>query len=199
MESCLQVVEEDIILEQRRNSLSRTGAELLIAGELSPAETLRLLGLLELGVDLEIIGDHAESIAKNCAMLGQKPIAESLVGLHEMTHQATRILRRSLTALAQSDAKLAYRALHGSSEQDCVYIKVYQELMNCIFQDEGSVQRANHLVWVAHDLQLITDRATRITRRVITLISGAELVNSDTADQRQDWQTNLMDAWLESA
>jgi hypothetical protein len=34
---------------------------------------------------------------------------------------------------------------------------------------------------------------------VITLISGAELVNSDTADQRQDWQTNLMDAWLESA
>ena len=55
---------------------------------------------------------------------------------------------------------------------DNLYQKVYRELLTHMTQDPKSIRRATYLLWVAHDLERIADRATNIAERVIFLVTG---------------------------
>ena len=57
-------------------------------------------------------------------------------------------------------------------EVDELYNQVYRELLLFMVQDPDTIQRATYLLWVAHDLERIADRATNIAERVIFLVSG---------------------------
>ena len=41
-----------------------------------------------------------------------------------------------------------------------------------MISDPTTTQRATYLMWVAHDLERIADRATNIAERVIFLVTG---------------------------
>ena len=41
-----------------------------------------------------------------------------------------------------------------------------------MISDPSTIQRATYLMWAAHDLERIADRATNIGERVIFLVTG---------------------------
>ena len=47
-----------------------------------------------------------------------------------------------------------------------------RDLLNYMINDPRTIQWANYLLWVAHDLERITDRATNVAERVIFLVTG---------------------------
>jgi len=51
-------------------------------------------------------------------------------------------------------------------------LQVYRELLTFMLKDPRTIDRATHLLWVAHNLERIADRATNIAERVIFLITG---------------------------
>ncbi len=55
---------------------------------------------------------------------------------------------------------------------DDLYDQVYRELLIFMLQDPRTIQRATYLLWTAHDLERIADRATNIAERVIFLVTG---------------------------
>jgi phosphate transport system protein len=55
---------------------------------------------------------------------------------------------------------------------DDLYDQIYRELLTYMIQDPSTIQRATYLLWVAHDLERIADRATNIAERVIFLVTG---------------------------
>jgi len=57
-------------------------------------------------------------------------------------------------------------------EVDELYNQVYRELILFMVQDPETIQKATYLLWVAHDLERIADRATNIAERVIFLVTG---------------------------
>jgi phosphate transport system protein len=58
---------------------------------------------------------------------------------------------------------------------DALYDKVYRELLTYMFEDPKSIQRATYLLWVAHDLERVADRATNIAERVVYLVTGKRM------------------------
>ena len=58
---------------------------------------------------------------------------------------------------------------------DELYDKVYHDLLEYMINDPGTVQRATYLLWVAHDLERIADRATNIAEQVEFLVKGSNL------------------------
>ena len=58
-------------------------------------------------------------------------------------------------------------------EVDNLYDQVYRELLVFMMQDPQAIQRATYLLWVAHNLERIADRATNIAERVIYLVTGS--------------------------
>jgi phosphate transport system protein len=49
---------------------------------------------------------------------------------------------------------------------------VYRELLTYMLGDPRTIDRATWLLWVAHNLERIADRATNVAERVVFLVTG---------------------------
>ena len=128
--------------------------------------------MLHIAVELERMGDYGEGIAKISLMMGDQPTIKPLIDIPHMADMATAMLRRSLDALVNRDEALALQICNDDDEVDALYDQVYRELLVFMIQDPKTIQRATYLLWIAHDLERVADRATNIAERVIFLVTG---------------------------
>ena len=56
---------------------------------------------------------------------------------------------------------------------DALYTQIYRELMIFVIQDPRTIERANWLLWVAHNLERFADRVTNICERTIFIATGS--------------------------
>jgi phosphate transport system protein len=49
---------------------------------------------------------------------------------------------------------------------------VYQDLIAIMIDDPSTVEPSTHLLWVAHNLERIADRATNIAERTVFTVTG---------------------------
>ena len=89
-----------------------------------------------------------------------------------MADKSASMVRRSLDALVNRDVVAAQVVLNDDDEVDALYEQVYRELLTYMIEDPHTIRRATYLIWVAHDLERIADRATNIAERVIFLVTG---------------------------
>jgi phosphate transport system protein len=131
-----------------------------------------LMAVLHIAVELERMGDYAEGIGKISLMMGHQPPLKPLIDIPRMADKATSMLQQSLDALVNRDADAALEVCRDDDEVDNLYDQVYRDLLTYMIHDPKSIQRATYLLWVAHDLERIADRATNIAERVIFLVTG---------------------------
>ena len=131
-----------------------------------------LMAVLHISVELERMGDYAEGIAKISLSMGQEPPLKPLIDLPRMAQMAATMLHGSLESLLKRDVELASKICADDDEVDDLYDQVYRELLTYMIQDPDTIQRATYLLWVAHDLERIADRATNIAERVIFMVTG---------------------------
>ncbi|MBI4312928.1 MAG: phosphate signaling complex protein PhoU [Chloroflexi bacterium] len=167
-----QVIKEDDLIDTKRFQLEEQCVE-LIATQQPLARDLRvIISVLHISVELERMGDYAEGIGKISLMMGEEPPLKPLIDIPRMTEKSLSMLRRSLDALVNRDAAAAMAVCKDDDEVDALYNQVYRELIFFMLQDPKTVQRATYLLWVAHDLERLADRATNVAERVIFLVTG---------------------------
>ena len=172
LEASQLVVQEDDYIDQKRFDIEDRCVD-LIASQRPMARDLRaIIALLHIVVELERMGDYAEGIAKISLMMGDSPPIKPLIDIPRMADVATQMLRDSMEALVNRDLDGAHQVCQDDDEVDRLYDQVYQELIHFMIQNPDSIQRATYLLWVAHDLERIADRATNIAERVIFLVTG---------------------------
>jgi len=153
-----------------------------IATQQPMAHDLRLLAsLLEVSGELERMGDYAKGIARINIRMGDQPLLKPLIDIPRMARRGTDMLKRSLTAFVNEDAQAALLIPSEDDEIDDLYNQIYHELMLFVIQDARSIERANWLLWVAHNLERLADRVTNICERTIFVATG-EMKEIDTSD-----------------
>ena len=171
-EAARQVVSEDDHIDSKRYMLEEQCIELIATQQPMAGDLRNIITILHIAVELERMGDYAEGIAKICLMMGSEPPLKPLIDLPRMSEMATDMLRRSLDALVHRDTVAAIAVCNDDDEVDALYDQVYRELIFFMVQDTKTIQRATYLLWVAHDLERIADRATNIAERVLFLVTG---------------------------
>ena len=141
-----------------------------------------IIALLHITVELERIGDYAEGIAKISLLMGDEPPLNPLIDIPRMAEKATTMLRNSMDSLVSRDTIKANQVLKDDDEVDLLYDQVYRELLVFMLQNPQTIQRATYLLWAAHDLERIADRATNIAERVIFLVTG-KMVESNKSTE----------------
>ena len=145
----------------------------LIATQQPMARDLRVLSsLLELNTELERMGDYGKGIARIAIELDKLdpfPFPEELV---EMAAAATEMLAQALDAFIQEDEKAAYEIPDQDSRVDKLYNKINHRLINLVAEDPESIDRANYIMWAAHNLERLADRVTNICERTVYVVSG---------------------------
>jgi phosphate transport system protein len=144
-----------------------------IATQQPMAHDLRLLAsILEISGELERMGDYAKGIATINIRMNNEPLLKPLVDIPRMAVKGTDMLHRALTAFINEDVEEARRIPQQDDEIDALYDQIYRELMVLIIQDPKSIQRANWLLWVAHNLERVADRVTNICERTVFSATG---------------------------
>jgi phosphate transport system protein len=146
------------------------------------AHDLRLLAsIYEVIGELERIGDYAKGIAKVAILLGNEPPVKPLIDIPRMVEIAVSMLHRAVGAFINGDTDLA-RAIPTEDDQvDDLYNQIYRELVTIMFSDPSTIDRANYLLWVAHNLERMADRVTNICERTVYITTG-QLMEMDQTD-----------------
>lgn len=172
LEASDQVVREDDYIDSKRFEIEEQCID-LIATQQPMARDLRILvTILHISVELERMGDYAEGIARINLLMGDEPLVKPLIDVPRMAEKATTMVRRSLEALVNRDTVTALQVCNDDDEVDVLYDQVYQDLVQLMVRDPQTIQGATYLLWVAHDLERIADRATNIAERVVYLVTG---------------------------
>ena len=167
-----EVINDDDYIDRRRFEIEDRCVD-LIATQQPMARDLRvIIALLHIVVELERMGDYAEGIAKITIAIGDAPPLKPLIDIPRMADKAATMLSDSIDSLLNRDMMKANQVCQADDEVDALYDQVYRELLLFMIQDPSTIQRATYLLWVAHDLERIADRATNIAERVIFLLTG---------------------------
>jgi phosphate transport system protein len=172
VELARQVIADDIKINQKRYDAEERCLELIATQQPLAGDLRTIVAVLHMIVDLERMGDHAEGIAKIVVILADEPPLKPYVDLPRMADIASEMLRESLEAFKHRDADRARSIMDRDDEVDALYDQVYRELLTYTLSDPRAIERATHLIWVAHNLERIADRVTNICERVVFLVTG---------------------------
>jgi phosphate transport system protein len=181
MEGSRRLIAQDRDINEKRFDIE-ADCLVAIATQQPMASDLRTLAaVLDIAHELERIGDYAKGIAKINLMIGEEPLVKPLVDVPRMAEKARSMLHRALEAFAQRDVEMARAIPAEDDEMDDLYNQVYRELITYILADPSTIERANYLLWVAHNLERAADRVTNICERVIFTVTG-EIVEMDAVE-----------------
>ena len=167
-----EVVDDDDYIDQKRFEIEDRCVDMIATQQPMAGDLRAIISLLHIVVELERMGDYAEGIAKISLSMGDAPPLKPLIDIPRMAEKATTMLEDSIDSLLTRDMEKANAVCQADDEVDNLYDQVYRELLTFMIGDPDTIQRATYLLWVAHDLERIADRATNIAERVIFLVSG---------------------------
>lgn len=156
----------------------------LIATQQPMAHDLRILAsCMEIISELERMGDYAKGIANINIRMGDEPLLKPLIDIPRMADKGADMLHRALTAFVNEDVDLAKSIPVEDDEVDALYNQIYRELMTFIIADPKVIERANWLLWVAHNLERVADRVTNICERTVFIATGEMREIKSTDDE----------------
>lgn len=174
------VIGDDAEVNRARFHLDNVCVSLL-AQQAPLASDLRfIVAALAMLAELERMGDHASGIASIVVAMQDEPLVKPLVDIPAMAERARAMLTDSLDAFVRRDVDGAYAVGRADAEVDTLYHRVYRDLVDIMVRDPSTVEACTHLLWVAHNLERIADRATNIAERVVYTVTGMQ-AEMDTA------------------
>jgi phosphate transport system protein len=176
-----EIVDEDRAINQARWRIEEH-ALLLIATQAPMARDLRMISaVIHIATELERMADHAAGNAKIVIGTADEPLLKPLVDLPRMAVLCRSMLDDSITAFIDLDEPLARAIARRDDDVDELYNQIYRELLTYMMADPGTINRATHLLWAAHNLERIADRVTNICERVVFAATGSlEDINVST-------------------
>ncbi len=172
LEASEQVVREDDFIDSKRFEIEEKCIDIIATQQPMAGDLRAVVTILHVIVELERMGDYAEGIARISLLMGNQPTLKPLIDIPRMAEKATAMLHRSLDALVNRDTVTALQVCSQDDDVDALYDQVYRELLLFMIEDPKVIQRATYLLWVAHDVERIADRATNIAERVVYLVTG---------------------------
>ncbi len=152
--------------------IDETGTNFIAQHE-PKAKDLRIaLMILKINNDLERIGDHLVNIAESALFLIERPQVKPLIDIPKMSETVIKMIKESITAFINEDAKLAKGVCEQDSIVDNLLEQVIRELITYMTQDSTTIERAMHLVRIGHNLERIADLSTNISEDVIFIVEG---------------------------
>ncbi|MEO8082796.1 MAG: phosphate signaling complex protein PhoU [Ardenticatenales bacterium] len=146
----------------------------LIATQAPVAGDIRLLAaMLEIVTELERMGDYAKGIATiHVRLAGWHVPLDVLDRLERMADIGAAMLGRALDSFEHRDDRIAHAVIADDDRIDDLFNEVFAATISGPAGDARAIERANYVLWLAHNLERAADRVTNICERVIYTVTG---------------------------
>jgi phosphate transport system protein len=167
-----QVIEGDSRIDEEENHVEEECLKLLALHQPVAVDLRRITAALKINTDLERMADLAEDIAERAAHLALLPAIPVPAKLQRMVDLTTSMVRQSLDAFVNLDARLARLVCRLDDEVDRYNTDIIEELIRAMQKSSDMVQPALSLFSATRHLERIADHATNIAEDVVYLAEG---------------------------
>ena len=182
IEASETIIEDDMQINEKRFAIENA-ILILIATQQPMAHDLRLLAaILEVDSELERMGDYAKGIAKTVIRMGDAQVGIPMREITSMADKGINMLHQALGAFTTENAAQAYQIPKQDDEVDALYVKAYRLMVSAMMANPESIDHANYVIWVLHNLERLADRVTNICERTVFICTG-ELLELATNDE----------------
>jgi phosphate transport system protein len=170
------LAEEIVADDGKVNELQRTIRSRCIsvmARQAPVARDLRELVTVQLVInELERMGDHAVGIARQTMRLSETEAVPLIGDLTEVARLVRQQVRDVIQAFVDVNVQAAREVCARDDQIDHHYRRIFTALLERMAQDPTSIPVGASLLFVAHDLERIGDRATNIGEDIIYMVTG---------------------------
>jgi phosphate transport system protein len=178
-----KVIKGDINIDHLEVDLEEEGLKILALYQPVAIDLRFIVAVLKINSDLERIGDLAVNIAERASFLAAQRRVEIPFDFVTMSEKAQGMLRKSLDALANLDASLAYQVCASDDEVDTMNREMYRLVQDAIRKHPAQLENLIHMLSTSRHLERIADLATDISEDVIYMAKG-EIIRHRTEDYK---------------
>jgi phosphate transport system protein len=171
-ELAADVRQRDRDVDQREVEVEEECLKILALHQPVAADLRFIVAVLKINNDLERIGDLAVNIARKARALAARPPMRFPFDLAGMSEKTQAMLRDSLDALVNFDAKLANEVCGRDDEIDGMKRDVRRQVEAMIAADPEQTRPLLRILAVSRNLERIADLATNIAEDVIYMVNG---------------------------
>ncbi len=165
------IVDDRQINEVQRKATAMIAAT--IATQQPVARDLRyLLTLDHVSYELERMGDHASSVAKQARKLAPHAPLKDYVELPRLGEQCAELVHGIIRALVDVDEIRAREVAALDDRVDDLYHAIFDEVLRLMREDPANVEPGTRILFASHYLERIGDRVTNIAEDIVFLSSG---------------------------
>ena len=179
-----EIIAADYYIDRREVDLEEECLKILALHQPVAIDLRFVIAVLKINNDLERIGDLAVNIAERAVFLTSEPPIDIPFDFPGMSEKTKIMLKNSLDALVNMDAKLARAVCAADDEVDAINRKMYGQVQDGIRKNLEQIESLIHYLGVARHLERIADHATNIAEDVIYMVDG-EIARHKTEDFRQ--------------
>jgi phosphate transport system protein len=172
LELARQVIANDRAINNLRFQIDEDCLAMLATQQPAASDLRRIISGMNVVLDLERMGDHAANVARIAIRMGDEPPLKPLIDIPYMARRCCDMLRDALKAYDDLDIDEAKRITAEDDIVDQLYDQVFRELLTYMLEDDTTIPRAMHLLFIAHNLERIADRVSNICERVLYLKTG---------------------------
>ena len=171
-EAALKVIIDDRqVNELQRKATARIAA--VIATQNPVARDLRyLLTLDHVSYELERMGDHAGSVAKQARKLAPHAPLRDYVMMPMLGERVAHLVHGIVRALVDVDEQEARAVAALDDEVDKLYHQIFDTVLELMREDPANVDPGTRILFASHYLERIGDRVTNIAEDIVFLSSG---------------------------
>ncbi len=171
-EAALRVIIDDQLVNDVQRSATGMIAA-VIATQAPVARDLRyLLTLDHVSYELERMGDHAGSVAKQARKLAPHAPIKDYVSLPTLGQQVADQVRGIVRALVDIDEARARDVAALDDAVDALYHGIFAQCLDLMREDPDNVDPGTRILFAAHYLERIGDRVTNIAEDIVFLATG---------------------------
>ncbi len=165
------IIDDRQINEVQRKATAMIAA--VIATQNPVARDLRyLLTLDHVSYELERMGDHAGSVAKQARKLAPYPPMGNFVDLPTLGERVAELVHGIIRALVEVDEAQAREVARLDDQVDDLYHAIFDRVLVLMRDDPANVEPGTRILFASHYLERIGDRVTNIAEDIVFLASG---------------------------
>lgn len=131
-----------------------------------------VIAVLKINNDLERMGDLATNMAKRAIFLAQCERPELIGDIRTMAVKAQSMVKNSLDALVNHDARLARQVREDDDEVDALRDEIQAKIRRLMRDEPEKFECWSKLNSASRHVERIADMATNVAEEVIYLIEG---------------------------
>ncbi|MGD8896501.1 MAG: phosphate signaling complex protein PhoU [Acidobacteriota bacterium] len=197
------VILRDQYIDEKEKAIDQLCLEFLVRQQPAGAHLRFAYATIKINLELERVGDYAESVARQLVKLGKLPPPPEMLKqwIAEMADRAIPMLHDAVEAFVRQDADLAKKAMEAEPAVDALKRKFSSEVVELVREQKILPEGIAPLMTIGRRFERVGDQARNVCMEVLYMCTGeyakhpdAETIRILFVDERNSCRSQMAEA-----